>query len=283
MEIHPLTHLSTDSVINTFQEAFSDYAVCFGNKEIKEMLRRRGYNPELSFGAFENGSVIAFILNGTGLSDNRMCAYDCGTGTLPGYRGKGIAGQLFSASLPALREAGISHYVLEVLRSNGPAISLYRRQGFDTTAEYDCFKADKRELRLSGRQPQGTTEIVADGIGIVETFDTMCEFRPSWQNSIASIRRGADSLVILSARFNGETAGCCVFDPFTGDIARLIVAPHLRRRGIGSAMMDEAVRQIRCETVKMLNVSSDCTSLHRFLEAINLTEALPQFEMRLTL
>lgn len=30
------------------------------------MLKRRGYNPQLSFAAFDNGEIVAFTLNGTG-------------------------------------------------------------------------------------------------------------------------------------------------------------------------------------------------------------------------
>jgi ribosomal protein S18 acetylase RimI-like enzyme len=73
--------------------------------ELRTMLRRRGFDPALSFAAFD-GCIMGFTLNGTGTFGGVPTAYDTGTGTLPEYRGRGLATQIFETSLPHLRAAG---------------------------------------------------------------------------------------------------------------------------------------------------------------------------------
>lgn len=55
------------------------------------MLKRRGFNPDLSFAAFDGSEIDAFILNGIGDFNGLPTAYDIGTGTRKEYRGKGWA------------------------------------------------------------------------------------------------------------------------------------------------------------------------------------------------
>ena len=69
------------------------------------MLKRRGYNPQLSFAAFDNDEIVAFTLNGTGTFNGVLTAYDTGTGTIKQYRGQSIAGKIFTHSLPFLKES----------------------------------------------------------------------------------------------------------------------------------------------------------------------------------
>lgn len=106
MEIRNLSGVSTDVVVAAFQKAFCDYAVGFGAPEIASLLVRRGFCPDLSFAAFDDDAIVGFVLNGRGMYDGVETCYDCGTGTVPAYRGHGIAAKLFNESLPALRNVG---------------------------------------------------------------------------------------------------------------------------------------------------------------------------------
>jgi ribosomal protein S18 acetylase RimI-like enzyme len=54
-----------------------------------------------------------------------------GIGILPAQRGRGLGRALLRATLDASREAGIRRVELEVYGSNGPAIALYERHGFE--------------------------------------------------------------------------------------------------------------------------------------------------------
>jgi len=47
------------------------------------------------------------------------------------YRRKGVATELLKKSMPAIKQKGISEYVLEVRVSNYPAINLYKSLGYE--------------------------------------------------------------------------------------------------------------------------------------------------------
>ena len=140
MEIRNLEHTDFDTLFNAFERAFADYEVHFDKKEVRSMLLRRGYVPWLSFAAFDNGEIVAFTLNGIGIFNGIPTAYDTGTGTVKEYRGQGIAREIFSYSLPFLKESGIRQYLLEVLQNNSNAIAIYRRMRFNTTREFACYR-----------------------------------------------------------------------------------------------------------------------------------------------
>lgn len=105
MEIRNLKNIDFNTIFNAFEQAFSDYEIHFEKNEVRSMLKRRGFNPELSFAAFNKNDIIAFTLNGTGIYNNILTAYDTGTGTLKEYRGKGIAKEIFMHSIPFLKKS----------------------------------------------------------------------------------------------------------------------------------------------------------------------------------
>ena len=133
MEIRSLADTDFDTLYEAFALSFADYEIHPGREELRKMLRRRGFAPELSFAAFDDGRIAAFTLNGIGDFDGLRTAYDTGTATLPDYRAQGLATRIFEHSLPHLRAAGVRQYLLEVLQHNAKAISVYRKLGFETT------------------------------------------------------------------------------------------------------------------------------------------------------
>lgn len=95
MKFRKLSDCSFDTLYKGFGRAFADYQIHFEKEEIRSMLRRRGYDADLSFAFFDKGEIVAFTLNGTGTFDGIPTAYDTGTGTAKEYRGKGLAGEIF--------------------------------------------------------------------------------------------------------------------------------------------------------------------------------------------
>lgn len=85
--IHSLESVSFKDLYAAFSSAFKDYDFSLNADELRRMLDRRGYNPQLSFGAFFEGRLISFVFNGTGMYNNILTAYDTGTGTVPSFRG----------------------------------------------------------------------------------------------------------------------------------------------------------------------------------------------------
>lgn len=85
--IHSLESVSFKDLYAAFSSAFKDYDFSLNADELRRMLDRRGYNPQLSFGVFFEGRLISFVLNGTGMYNNILTVYDTGTGTVPSFRG----------------------------------------------------------------------------------------------------------------------------------------------------------------------------------------------------
>ena len=112
MEIKSLEKTDFDTLFRAFGRAFADYEVQLNAEQLRAMLTRRGFDPALSFAAFDGAQIAAFTLNGIGNFNGVPTAYDTGTGTLKEYRGTGLGTEIFRHSMPHLRRAGVGQYLL---------------------------------------------------------------------------------------------------------------------------------------------------------------------------
>ncbi len=284
MEIRSLEHTDFDTLFRGFEKAFLDYEIHFDKEEVRSMLKRRGYNPELSFAAFDADEIVAFTFNGTGTFNDIFTAYDTGTGTSREYRGKGLAKDIFKYSIPYLKEAGVGQYLLEVLQNNTKAISVYQKLGFRTTREFDCFRQKKNDINcvIENKRISPIERAPVEFASIADAF-TFFDFSPSWQNSMESIERAGSDLVCLGAFVANELVGYCVFDPLTGDLSQIAVSQPFRRQGIASRLLRDMIKRTKSDGIKVLNVISSCHPMAAFLNKSNLKMTGKQFEMILPL
>jgi len=284
MEIRSLEHTDFDTLFDGFEKAFLDYEIHFDKDEVRSMLKRRGYNPKLSFAAFDADEIVAFTFNGTGTFNGISTAYDTGTGTAKEYRGKGIAKEIFGYSIPYLKEAGIGQYLLEVLQNNTKAISVYRKLGFKITREFDCFRQKKNDIGcVMENERILPIEIAPVEVERILHASAFFDFCPSWQNSLDSIERAGSDLVCLGAFAANELAGYCVFDPLTGDLSQIAVNRPFRRQRIASRLLQDMIKRTNSESIKVLNVIPSCHPMAAFLNKNNLKMTGKQFEMILPL
>ncbi len=278
MEIKSLSKIPFSEVLDAFQNAFQDYAVTFDRDAVKAMFERRGFCPDLSFGMFDNGRIVSFLLNGTGMYCGMMTCYDCGTGTLPEYRGKHLVSELIVAAAGELKRAGIKRYILEVIESNSSALTAYQREGFEIASRYLCFNQEIASLHVASdiKLDIEVKDIDVDGIRDLAHFQ---DFSPSWQNDIESLRRGRAGVIMKAAMYENRWVGYCAADPVTGDIAQIAVDRNFRRRGVATYLLREILKHVTSSTVKVLNVDSECKSLPAFLAALNFRPGLSQFLM----
>lgn len=82
MEIKSLANTGFDTIFEAFSKAFADYEMQQDKEQLRSMLKRRGFNADLSFAAFEGDDIVAFTFNGIGSFEGATMAYDTGTGTL---------------------------------------------------------------------------------------------------------------------------------------------------------------------------------------------------------
>jgi Acetyltransferases len=278
MEIKSLAGIGFDTIFRAFNQAFADYEVQPDKEELLTMVQRRGFDPNLSFAAFEGNKIVSFTCNGIGTFESKRTAYDTGTGTIKDYRGQGLATKVFDNSLPYLREAGIGQYLLEVLQHNTGAVSLYRKIGFEVTREFYYFrtKAGKVKNEVKAVSDYLIREINIEKYPSISSFG---DFYPSWQNSFESIQRSPEKFVTLGV-FSGEKpVGYCVFEPVAGDVTQIGVDKEYRRKGIGSLLLKEMLRLNKNDSIKFINTDIRCTSINAFLKSKNIEPTGKQFEM----
>jgi ribosomal protein S18 acetylase RimI-like enzyme len=279
MEIKALCDTGWSEVYKAFSLAFADYEVQVNELQWQAMMRRRGFQPQLSFGAFDGDKLVAFTLNGIGEFGGIPTAYDTGTGTAIEYRKQGLATRIFEYSLPYLREAGIRQYLLEVLKHNTGAVSVYRNLGFEVTREFNYFGQVNEAVHL----PASSCEVKEVDVDMCLSVSGFCDFPPSWQNDFSSIKRALEGFLCLGAFIENRLSGYCIFEPVSGDVTQLAVESQLRRQGIGSALLREAVKQNRHTAIKVINTDTACTCITNFLKAKNIELKGQQFEMVKTL
>ena len=98
--------------------------------------------------AREDGRVVAFVLSWSVVDEVHIL----NLATQPDARRRGHARALLGHVIQNARSSGMRHLLLEVRRSNGPAIALYRREGFAATGlrrKYYDDDEDAVEMALS--------------------------------------------------------------------------------------------------------------------------------------
>ena len=170
---------------------------------------------------------------------------------------------------------------MEVLQNNNKAIAVYRQMNFEVTREFDCFR---QIIKLIDNQTVNTDCLIKQvDTNYIRLAQRYCDFDPSWQNSIESIERGISELTCLGAFINDKMVGHCVFDVHTGDLSQITVQHEYRRKGIASRLLQEAIVHLKTNFIKVLNISSDNTTMPAFLQSKNIRLANKQFEMALPL
>lgn len=276
--IKSLGNISFEVVYEAFKEAFSNYEVQVNREELQTMLTRRGFIPELSFGAFYDEQLVAFTLNGIGLYNGTKTAYDTGTGTLKEFRGKGIASRIFEYSLPFLRDADVKQYLLEVLQHNVNAISVYKKLGFEVSREFNYFSQLQQDIELLPKRLPEHYQFREINLSENE-FMSFWDFTPSWQNSFESVLRTRNDFIILGVLENERLIGYCIFEPGSGDVTQLAVAKECRRKGVATALLREVLKHNRHKAVKIVNTETECEEIYSFLLSNGISLRGKQFEM----
>lgn len=279
MELKSLNNIGFDLLYLAFKEAFKDYEMQLTKNELHSMLHRRGFVPELSFGAFDNDKLVSFTFNGIGLFNNVKTAYDTGTGTIEKYRGKGFATSVFEYSLPYLKTANIENYLLEVLQHNTKATSIYKNLGFEIKREFNYFVQKNDKVKLRDKQLKLNYIINSIDLPEYQIMSDFSDFVPSWQNSRDAITRKLEDFKILGAFNENELVGYCILEPKAGDITQVAVNKQHRRNGIGSQLLKEILKYNQNNLTKIINTPIDCSSISRFLEYQGIFTTGKQYEM----
>ncbi len=284
MEYKFLTHERFETIYDAFINSFSDYVVKMQptKKQFKEMLTRRGVRLDISIGAYNDKQLIGFNLNGIGKFNNEITIYDCGTGIIPEFRGKGIVSLLFEHSLAKLKEAKASKYLLEVIENNVSALKAYKKMGFQINRYFQCFKANK-VTDLFFKEATAKVNLTLENTVPWEILQTFWDYQPSWQNSIESIFRSNEDKIIVTANYDSQKIGYGIIYFDSGDIPQIAVAKEYRNKGIGTLLLSSLTHYSNSEIIKIINVDSNATNTISLVKNIGFKHFVNQYEMILDL
>lgn len=269
---------SREILHESFIEAFSDYQVKMDLPfwKFRQMLQRRGYNPAVSIGAFRDNKLVGFSLNGIRIWNDKETVYDIATGVVPEYRRQGITSTVFSYVRKFLEDKQIKQYLLEVIKSNHPAVQLYQKEGFEILREFSCFFLQKEKFVKKEIYRVEKTDKID-----FEQVKQFWDYSPSWQNSPASINAAHETFIYYLVKQNDAVAGYGIVEERTGDIPQIAVDKKYRGSGIASSIISEMVRMVDAEKFNILNVDIRSESVERFLTRMGFEHYINQYEMLL--
>ena len=141
MIVKNLSHASFDQIVDCFLRAFENYYVEMPTEKSYYAERWRAANVDfkLSYGLYDEGLLVGFIIHAIDHRFEKLTAFNTGTGILPEYRGNRLVKVIYDYALKDLSKNGVSKTVLEVIRENDKAIRSYKSVGFKLCKNYKCF------------------------------------------------------------------------------------------------------------------------------------------------
>ena len=277
IEFKTLNQTSTSEILDCFNLAFSDYLIpmklTLGQLETK--LSTEDINKEISVGAFKENKLVGFVLHGDRTSGKFRRAYNGGTGVIPTERGQGLTKKMYGFIKPILESNAFEEVVLEVISNNAPAIKSYEKIGFQQIRNVTCYKGE-----LLIRNINEEIEIKQVKNANFDELNLIGEIIPTWQNAKETIiNLGTDALYMF-AYMETNLCGYIILNKNNNRILQVAVKNDMRNRHIGSSLLHHIKNSIS-ETVSIINVDSNFSSILNFLESNNLRKTITQEEMKL--
>ena len=261
-----LEGISSETLCKAFNKAFSDYQIntVMSENQLENNLKKNGFSPVCSIGLFDEEQLVGFVLNGK----RKNQGYDCGTGIIPAYRGKGYAHTLVETAKKALTESALDVWVLEVLCENLRAKKLYEKAGFTTKRYLNCYSTPIEKLRTQSKVALKEQSYFSIPEG---------ECIPSWQNSTDSMATGL--VPVWDIFYNDTRCGVFCFIEDTGSIAQLYIYPQYRSKGIAKQTIIEGANHCKAKTLSVSNVDASYTPLNNLFSQLGFSLFTVQAEM----
>lgn len=268
-----LAYTDIETLLNCFNESFKNYYVPL--QLIKEQLVGKLYaeaiDMKLSFGAFEDDNLVAFILHGIDSMDDKRVAYNGGTGVLPPYRGKQLSYTLYEYVLQQLKNNRIKKSILEVIDLNIPAIKTYERIGFIKTRKLVSYKGKPDCKKDTGIQIN--TLLHPDW----NMVNDLCDWQRSWQYNNHTLQRGWDNYLMLTA---GEDEAYCIANLKNGRVA------HFGNRHKNNDRLFSLFAHVAENTenpLTLINIDEKAVTANSFVTSIGLQHLITSYEMEIDL
>ena len=269
MVVKKLNTVKFEEVVECFLSAFENYYVKMPTDGNYYRARWNMANVDfnLSYGMFEQGQLIGFIIHAVDKRDGKLTAFNTGTGVLPHHRGKKIVKSIYHYALPELKREGVTHCCLEVITNNTIAIRSYQRIGFEICRKYKCFSG---ELNLKNKVSIHLNETSHDKLD----WDVLPNQQfYSWDNQIETIKKG--NYKYFQILNNNTPESFFVINPDNGYVAQFDI---LDGKNSSWGRLFSGINKIS-NTIKINNVDERLTNKVDYLNSIGLLNTVDQYEM----
>ncbi len=275
MQIFTLENVKSGEVIKILNAAFADYFVKIEltEKTFAEKTLLENIVLEKSAGAFEKGKLVGFILLGTDDWLGNKTAYNAGTGVLAEFRGNNLTSKMYEFILPSLKSEGIHFHQLEVITKNLAALKTYQKIGFETVRTLTCLRGIAAPNQINRNIELRILDEISE-----QLFPQFWNSQPSWQNSLAALRRTKDLYKIIGAFDNSELAGYIIYSD-NGRVKQFGVRKDCRHSGIAQTLFGFIQRELNEKEMIITNIDKTDRQTILFLKRLGLNLYLEQFEM----
>jgi ribosomal protein S18 acetylase RimI-like enzyme len=265
-----------------WHKAFANYQVDMSYLTLERMISRArmdrvDYN--LSVGAFHNNEMCGFLIIGIDKINNVLSAFDAGTGVIPEYRGKGIAGAMFDFVVPKLKSKGVQNFILEVIQENQAAINTYKKTGFSISRNFKCYKLDTKNF-TNEIESLPDVRIKSKEESDIENCLDFIEWDITWEYNIDAIKNIQEELIMDGAFVEGNCVGFIVYYPTLEWIFILAKKEEFKHKKIDCLLLTQLINKVKSKVpvIKFNNILSD-HEMCGFLEKYGFELYTTQHEM----
>lgn len=271
MEIKSLDRTNREIIFEAFWEAFKNYVIPLDfNREVH--LRRwetSGVDFSLSFGAFDQEKLIAFILH-VPVGDE---VFNFGTGVIPSHRGQGLIEKIYQKASPTLQK--FSKVKLEVIKENHRALSLYKKMGFEIKRELLSFQG---ELNICCGT-SGEYQYNVAPLKYSMEMENMRAFLPATESCKEVLIKASENHELHELRRGSTLVAYAIYTPFNASIKELGAIPPIERH------FDQLLLYMKLggQKIRIMNVEESARPVIQYLTSKGMNNFVTQFEMEMPL
>jgi ribosomal protein S18 acetylase RimI-like enzyme len=270
-----LDQVSPEELMSAFNDAFADYAVKveMTAAKLKNVIRARSVRLERSFGYLQHDRLVAFMLTGSRRIDERLIAYNAGTGVRRRCQRQGLGRRLLTHTMDVLQALGYHKYLLEVITTNTAAIHLYTGQGFTERRRLHSYSATKP----AHLPTTGGAAVAAVDSEWTHRMATLRSHTPTWQNADAAVDAIADHCRLITVGPAPAPAAMAVLDPRFGVLYQFGFASG--NADPARQVLARAMEYTATNALHLINVDSEDERINRFLQSAGFGRTISQLEM----
>lgn len=273
MEVKKLENIKFEIIVDSFLKSFENYYVKVPTDKnyYKNRWKIAKVDYALSYGMFDGEKLVGFVINAIGNRNGIKIAFNTGTGVLPEYRGKRIVKTIYDFAIPDLKINGVTKCSLEVIIENTKAIKSYQSIGFNICKTFNCFNG---EIRLKSFEKIELNKI---DYHCFDWKNLPNQDLYSWDFKSEVIKNGDyEYYQIIKDNF---IESFFVINPKNEYLAQFEI---LKESDGCLNRLFQGIREVS-NSIKIINVDTSLNEKIDFINSIELSNTINQYEMEMNL